>query len=640
MVNNTKALPWEVWQETKSMAQLNSGTQSLLRSSYCPYNCRFDRTSSGDTRFLRMEGDEAVIFEELNPGAISRIWMTSGIMGASVDLDANVRIKFYFNGEPMPRIDVPLPQLFDNSVSPFVSPLVANRLISSGGNISYVPIAYSDSLKISLTNATDYKLWYQFNFHRLTQEHEIETFDFQQSFSELSELLNQTGDIWQTSESIQSDTTTLAANQVTNLYESEQAGWIKSLKIDIDENYYDDVELILSFDDHIHSQLKLSEFFAIGGQFGVTTQSLFVGLNDEGSLYSNFPMPYFKNMKIDLLLNNDNLNDTSVLFEMGLDHQTPNNGVGLFTSQRNNTCPSAPFLDTVVLNSQSRGKWIGLYTENSSVNSLSKQYLEGDERVYIDGDIHPTHYGTGVEDFYNGGFYYDQGDFSSPLHGAPFSYYASASQSITASYRFMLTDGIDFQQSILAQVENGPFGDLEMCTKSIAYFYSAATHFQSIDILDLNSEISISDHNYTTSEAEKCESLLATFLDEPATQLESQSCKINSGEITFDFIPNQLARNFRMKRLFDNSYPDQVADIYVNDVYQGRFSYVPEKPASYIPSNPDRKWQQDSIDFTIDNNNQIQVRIVPRFDTGNFTAAKYELLAEVLPDVIFADSFD
>jgi len=107
----------------KLMAQINSNTQSLLRSSYCPYNCRFDRTSSGDTRFLRMEGEEAVIFEELNPGAISRIWMTSGIMGNSVDLDENVRIKFYFDGEPMPRIDVPLPQLFDNSSAPFVSPL-------------------------------------------------------------------------------------------------------------------------------------------------------------------------------------------------------------------------------------------------------------------------------------------------------------------------------------------------------------------------------------------------------------------------------------------------------------------------------------------------------------------------------------
>jgi len=623
----------------KLMAQINSNTQSLLRSSYCPYNCRFDRTSSGDTRFLRMEGEEAVIFEELNPGAISRIWMTSGIMGNSVDLDENVRIKFYFDGEPMPRIDVPLPQLFDNSSAPFVSPLVANRLVSSGGNISYVPIAYSNSLKISLTNAVDYKLWYQFNFHRLTQAKKVESFDFQQNFSDLADLLNQSGDVWQLSETQHTDTVTLSANQVNTLYQSDQSGWIKSIKIDIDEAYYDDVDLILSFDDQVHSQLKLSEFFAIGSQSGVTTQSLFVGLNDEGSLYSNFPMPYFKNVKIEMLLNNDNLNDTNVMIEIGIDNQVPNNDMGMFTTQLNNTCPSIPLVDTVLLNSNTRGKWVGLFTESSSINSTSRQYLEGDERLYIDGDIHPTQYGTGVEDFYNGGFYYDQGNYSSPLHGSPYSFNASASQSITASYRFMLTDRIDFQQSILAQVENGPYGDLEMCTKSIAYYYSAPTQFQTIDEVDLNSNTSITDHQYTSDAPEQCELLLATFLDEPATELESQSCHINSGEITFNFNPNPLARNYRIRRLFDNSYPDQVADIYVNDVYQGRFSYVPEKPASYIPSNPDRKWQQESIDLTNDNNNQIQIRIVPRFDSGIYTAAKYELLAEVQPDLIFADSF-
>lgn len=637
---STYALPWETWEDSKLLAQLNSSSQSLLRSSYCPYNCRYDRSSSGDNRFLRMENEEAVIFEELNPGAISRIWMTSGVGGSSVNLDKNVRIKFYFDGELLPRIDIPLPQLFDNSTPPFLSPLTANRVNSSGGNISYVPINYAQSLKVTLTNAVDYKLWYQFNFHRMTQAADIKTFNLANTYTDLIDMFNQSGDIWQPSESLYIDSVILTANNSKTLYSSDQAGWVKSIKMTIDENYYDDVELILSFDNQIHSQLSLREFFAIGNNSGVITQSLFLGLNKQGALYSNFPMPYYKNMSVNLVQNNINLNDTMVNFEIGIDHQIPNQDMGIFSTQSHNTCPSIPFVDSVLLNTQSKGKWVGLFTETSSINSLSKQYLEGDERIYIDGDIHPTHYGTGVEDFYNGGFYFDQGNFSSPLHGSSYSFNISETQSMTSAYRFMLTDGIDFQQSLLAQVENGPFGDLEMCTHSIAYYYSKPTHFQTIDELDLNSQSSIDDHHYSTEFEQQCQSLLATFLDQPATELLSQSCQIDAGGMMFKFNHNIIGKNFRIRRLFDNSQIDQVADIYINDSYQGMFSYVPEKSMAYVPSIPDRKWQQESIDLEIDYYGDINVRIVPRFDSGVFTASKFELLGEILTDVIFTNSFE
>ena len=317
-------------------------------------------------------------------------------------------------------------------------------------------------------------------------------------------------------------------------------------------------------------------------------------------------MPYFKNMAIELLQANSKLENVMVAVEIGIDHQSPNQDVGLFSTQVNDTCPSVPLIDNVILDSQTKGKWVGLFAENSSVNSLSRQYLEGDERVYIDGDTHPTQYGTGVEDFYNGGYYFDQGDFSSALHGSPYSYNASANQSITSAYRFMLTDGIDFQQSLLAKVENGPHGDLEMCTKSIAYYYSSPTHFQTIDVVDLNSDSSISEHNYTTEFEQQCQLMLATYLDEPATVLNSQSCEINSGNITFEFHSNMVGKNLRIRRLFDNSQPDQTADIFINNVFQGTFSYVPEKPMAYIPSDPDRKWQQESIDLEIDYANEIK----------------------------------
>ena len=131
--------PWTDLVNLDQLPRIRSGHQVLLRSSYCPDGCRYDRTSDGDTRFLRVARGEAVIFDEPGAGAIARIWVTMG-PGVSAPLDPKIRIRVRVDGEARPRIDLPLVDLFRGDVAPFLSPLVADRLVSSGGNVSYVPI--------------------------------------------------------------------------------------------------------------------------------------------------------------------------------------------------------------------------------------------------------------------------------------------------------------------------------------------------------------------------------------------------------------------------------------------------------------------------------------------------------------------
>jgi hypothetical protein len=69
------AQPWAAFTDLRQLALIDPTDRVDLRSSYCPSGCRFDRTSDGDTRFLRVSEDEAVIFESTNPGAIVRVWM-------------------------------------------------------------------------------------------------------------------------------------------------------------------------------------------------------------------------------------------------------------------------------------------------------------------------------------------------------------------------------------------------------------------------------------------------------------------------------------------------------------------------------------------------------------------------------------
>ncbi|NJL28888.1 MAG: hypothetical protein HC897_13845 [Thermoanaerobaculia bacterium] len=103
--------PWEVWRDLHRLAELPAGDQVLLRSSHCLSGCRFDRHSEGDWRFLRLDGEEGVIFEEEGAGAIVRLWMTTGD-GTSQPLDPTVRLRVYVDRAQTPVLDLPLPALF------------------------------------------------------------------------------------------------------------------------------------------------------------------------------------------------------------------------------------------------------------------------------------------------------------------------------------------------------------------------------------------------------------------------------------------------------------------------------------------------------------------------------------------------
>ena len=184
--------PWEFWKGPHVLPLLATGDQVVLRSSYCPSGCRYDRTSEGDTRFLRLDGEEQVILEETGPGAITRIWMTAG-WGISEPFDPSVRVRIRVDGVETPVVDLPLPDFFSGNVAPFLAPLAAGRELSSGGNVSYVPIPFRTGCRVSLVNALAYRLWFQFNVHRLAVAGDVVTFTGLEDNSVLARLLANPG---------------------------------------------------------------------------------------------------------------------------------------------------------------------------------------------------------------------------------------------------------------------------------------------------------------------------------------------------------------------------------------------------------------------------------------------------------------
>src|SRR5664280_1046061 len=105
----------------------------------------YDRTGGnadyGHPLYRDAEGND-VLAEVDRPGAISRMWFTG--------LDLNHVLRVYFNGEPTPRLQRPLGEIFAGTHSPFLAPLVADDAASSGGFVSYVPLEFAHSVRVTI----------------------------------------------------------------------------------------------------------------------------------------------------------------------------------------------------------------------------------------------------------------------------------------------------------------------------------------------------------------------------------------------------------------------------------------------------------------------------------------------------------
>ena len=102
----------------------------------------------------------------------------------------------------------------------------------------------------------------------------------------------------------------------------------------------------------------------------------------------------------------------------------------------------------------------------------ARRYLEGDERVYVDGRL--ALHGTGTEDFYEGGWYFNHGTFSRPLTGNPVHRAGGPlcpGADCTGAYRLLIGDSIPFSASLRFGFEHGNRNLVPAVYGTTAYWY-------------------------------------------------------------------------------------------------------------------------------------------------------------------------
>lgn len=233
----------------------------------------------------------------------------------------------------------------------------------------------------------------------------------------------------------------------------------------------------------------------LGGLFGshigpARVNGLLGGMKDD-MLYCWLPMPFANNAMLQII----NDSDEDIIDLQYTIRYTPKTaadfeGLGHFYATFNELRPCILGEDYIILDVDGAGQFVGV---SEARQGPGLGYLEGDERIHVDGSLTPALYGTGTEDFYNGGWYFNRGRFSLPTHGNPIM------QEATGMYRYLVSDMIPFTTSLVVGIEHGATNNTtDTDIWSVALYYLQDEPLATLtDTLDVGDSASEASHAYS-----------------------------------------------------------------------------------------------------------------------------------------------
>ena len=651
-------LPWEIWESPSRLATLDAGDVVLERSSHCLDGCRYDRSNRGPedpadnpypSRWLYRDGDEAVVFDERGPGAVTRIWLTTGF-GVSTCIDPAIRARFYVDGAATPALDVALAAVFDGSTPPFTPPLVSDRTQSSGGYVSHVPIAYAQSLRIALANADnggtnpctgndERLLWFQIQYHRLAPGTVVASFSAGQDFPAWRAFLAHAGDDpWKGMLTSEDASSVLDPGATLDLAARAGPGWLRGIRLRVPRSAYADVTLRLRIDDVAAVDAPLADFFATAAAATIPARGVLAGEDEDGWLYAWVPMPFASSASVQIVAATTMPAPITIDSALSFDGAAVPAAAGRFASTLADSCVDGG--DLALYAHRGAGKVVGVSARYRAYGAVTLGYLEGDERATVDDAIAPVWYGTGLEDFYNAGFYFDQGGYALALSGA--TEIDIDGGGTTAAYRWLLGDALTYAGALRLAQEAGfaPLQPVPTCARTIVHAYrhdrSAVVSYDRFEVGDATAVA----HAYVPPTGATCTPLSGMFEDEPSTSRTAGVCTYASGSSRFRFQVDAVSP-LRLRRTFDagSGTPGEIAgapaaQIRVNGVVAGWFP-----PAI---ANPLRRWQEQEVPLDAQvTADLLAIEVVPEFASHAplFSESAWELRGG-WKDFIFGDGFE
>lgn len=265
-------------------------------------------------------------------------------------------------------------------------------------------------------------------------------------------------------------------DQTAVIAEMEGPGLITRIWITIDSrgpHFLRRILLRMYWDDEENPSVEVpvGDFFGCGFEYKHHITE-YIGMTS-GGYYCYFPMPFSKKARIEAV-NQTGQEIYAFYYQVNYQRleEPLTEDVAYFHANWRRDIRTDYAENYTVLEAEGRGHFVGLNMSMQPYNR-SLWYLEGDEMVYVDGEKFPSVYGTGMEDYFNAGWYFKNGTFNAPYHGLIIK---DDSLGRISAYRYHIPDPISFKKSIKFTIEHG-HGNKEICDfSSTAYWYQKEPH--------------------------------------------------------------------------------------------------------------------------------------------------------------------
>jgi hypothetical protein len=390
---------------------------------------------------------EYVMMDAEGPGAVVRIWSAN----------PKGRIRIYIDGAPEPVILTEMETLLGGKYPGLPRPIAGEY--SKGWNL-YFPIPYAKHCKVT-SDAGDF--YYHVNYRTYPAGTKVESFaaaEIEQlgpQIKAIGEALSNPRGISVPKDQRENKAFDVAATggESATIAELNGAKAICALSVQITA---DDVPaalravvLEMTFDGEGTVSCPLGDFFGTApglNEYASLPLGITGGKNPE--LWSHWWMPFAKNAKITIR----NLSDAKVHVTGSIatvpykwTERSLHFNAGWRTER---DVPSRPWTDWTHLEASGDGRFVGGALH--IINTVRGWWGEGDEKIYVDGEKFPSHFGTGTEDYYGYAWCWP-GKFVHAYHNQPLCQ-GPGNYGNTSVNRFHIIDDIPFTKSIKFDIEN------------------------------------------------------------------------------------------------------------------------------------------------------------------------------------------
>ena len=426
------------------------------------------------TKFIRSENTEGrtewVMMEAQDPGSIVRWWITGQNFPGT--------IRIYLDGNPVPVVQGKSDELIGGSI--LVEPPLSS--VSAKGRNLYLPIPYGESCKITYEDPnleSTEPVYYNIEYRTYETGTDVRTFtdtDTQTYATQVADvgtaLLNPSNNLGTVSNTYEQSM--VLENHSEPLEVNIVGGAaIKKLMLNIStENYVDVLThtwIEIQFDDALCVQVPVSEFFGCGRGLNAY-EGWWKRVETSGTLTSYWVMPFDQNATIKIFNRSHTVADVSLAVSSGPWSWDAGSMYFHATNRRQNDISTKPIFDWTFVDIKGQGVYVG--DTLSLYNPLPEWWGEGDEKIYVDGEPFPSHFGTGTEDYY--GYAWGLTEFfEAPFIAQPIAEGPDHGGHITNT-RTRSLDAIPFNTSLKFDMEVLHWRETDVDYSATSYWYAKA----------------------------------------------------------------------------------------------------------------------------------------------------------------------